>query len=127
MNCKKFEWTPDFWQGWRESDNPYRPSGLLMCSINHALSPCSLPVRLWNRRKKGFVQKFRFPAAFHKLLRDAGARTDRMAGDGIIATVPLSLGRFRFPPSAFSPLSTGWIDGPPTGLHGWLMKCGSAA
>ena len=24
MNPKEFEWTPDFWQGWRESDNPYR-------------------------------------------------------------------------------------------------------
>src|ERR1700678_1974119 len=24
MAKNKFEWTPDFWQGWRESDNPYR-------------------------------------------------------------------------------------------------------
>jgi SAM-dependent methyltransferase len=80
-----------------------RPGGLLMCSINNALSPFSLPVRLWNRRKKGFVQKFRFPAAFRRLLRDAGVRTDGMAGDGIIATVPLSIGRFDFPPvSLFS-------------------------
>jgi SAM-dependent methyltransferase len=213
MNRKEFEWTPDFWQGWRESANPYRqyksrrdrqlvleslqphdgervlevgcgygwisealwdaariqwfgvdrspqmirhlranaksepralvadacrlpfrdgafdkvlctgvlmhiaedqaalaelvrvlrPGGLLMCSINNALSPCSLPVRLWNRRKKGFVQKFRFPATFRKLLREAGVPTDRMAGDGIIATVPLSFGRFHFPPISFFP------------------------
>lgn len=24
MNPQEFEWTPDFWQGWRESGNPYR-------------------------------------------------------------------------------------------------------
>ena len=24
MDEMNFEWTPDFWQGWRESDNPYR-------------------------------------------------------------------------------------------------------
>ncbi len=24
MKQSEFEWTPDFWQGWRESDNPYR-------------------------------------------------------------------------------------------------------
>lgn len=24
MNQSQFQWTPDFWQGWRESDNPYR-------------------------------------------------------------------------------------------------------
>jgi len=24
MNQTKFEWTPTFWQGWRESNNPYR-------------------------------------------------------------------------------------------------------
>ena len=24
MDQTNFEWTPDFWQGWRESDNPYR-------------------------------------------------------------------------------------------------------
>ena len=24
MNQIPFEWTPDFWQGWRESPNPYR-------------------------------------------------------------------------------------------------------
>ena len=24
MKQTGFEWTPDFWQGWRESDNPYR-------------------------------------------------------------------------------------------------------
>ena len=24
MNQTNFEWTPEFWQGWRESSNPYR-------------------------------------------------------------------------------------------------------
>ena len=24
MDQMRFEWTPDFWQGWRESGNPYR-------------------------------------------------------------------------------------------------------
>ena len=213
MNQKRFEWSPEFWQGWRESDNPYRrykserdrrlvvealqigdndrvlevgcgygwisralwdaasaewtgidqsvemirrlrtlypgrgfralradarqlpfredefdkvlctgvlmhigehsvavrelirvlrPGGVLLCSINNALSPISFPVRLWNLRKKGFVQKFQVPGSFRRFLRDEGIEVDRMVGDGIIATAPITIGRFSFPPvSAF--------------------------
>lgn len=75
-----------------------RPGGRLVCSINNALSPCSLPVRLWNQRKTGFVQKFLFPGSFRRLLRNGDLQLDRMSGDGILATVPLTLGRLHFPP-----------------------------
>jgi len=79
-----------------------RPGGRLLCSINNALSPFSLPVRLWNQRKRGFVQRFQLPGLFRKRLSDGGLRLDGMAGDGIIATVPLSIGPFRFPPLSLS-------------------------
>ena len=79
-----------------------RPGGRLLCTINNALSPFSIPVRLWNWRKRGFVQKFQFPRSFRRLLRAQGLQLDAVAGDGIIATVPLSLGRFHFPPFRIS-------------------------
>jgi SAM-dependent methyltransferase len=230
MNQNRFEWTPDFWQGWRESENPYRrykserdrelvlkslqfrdgervlevgcgygwisrtlwdaakidwfgvdrsvemiqrlqadsanrglsalvadacqlpfgdgefdkvvctgvlmhiaedntavhelarvlrPGGRLLCSINNALSPYSLPVRLWNHRKKGFIQRFRVPGLFTKVLRDAGVQSSKMTGDGIIATVPLSFGKFLFPPpSLFS--SVRKLDEWATNRCAWL-------
>jgi SAM-dependent methyltransferase len=209
MNQQEFEWTPDFWQGWRESDNPYRhykshrdrrlvlqslelhdgervlevgfgygwisqalwsaakiewfgvdrsaamvrhlrqfslhadtrglladavrlpfrdcefdkvlctgvlmhiadsdlavrelvrvlrPGGKLVCSINNALSFYSLPVRVWNQRKKGFVQEFRIPASFRKFLCQTGVDVRTISGDGIVATVPFKIGRLQFPP-----------------------------
>jgi SAM-dependent methyltransferase len=76
-----------------------RPGGLLVCSINNALSPYSLPVRLWNSRKKGFVQKFRAPLAFRRFLRKAGMNVNGVSGDGIIATVPVAIGKLQFPPA----------------------------
>lgn len=80
-----------------------RPNGALLCSFNNALSPFAMPVRMWNRRKKGFVQKFRTPGSARKILSRAGAKLTHMAGDGIIATVPISAGRISFPPArAFS-------------------------
>jgi SAM-dependent methyltransferase len=89
----------------RELLRVLRPGGRLVCSINNALSPFSIPVRLWNWRKKGFVQKFQLPRSFRQLLRKGGLQLDGMGGDGIIATVPLSIGRFHFPPvSICSPI-----------------------
>jgi SAM-dependent methyltransferase len=85
-----------------------RPGGMLLCSINNALSPYCLPVRLWNQRKKGFVQKFRLPGSFRKTLRDRGVRADSMTGDGIIATVPMAVGPFHFPPWRLSSSVCRW-------------------
>ena len=96
-----------------------RPGGILVCSINNALSPCSLPVRLWNLRKKGFIQKFRFPTSFRGILRAAGVELTGMSGDGIVATVPLVLGQFHFPPvSLFSLLHK--LDGWAADHFAWL-------
>jgi SAM-dependent methyltransferase len=82
----------------RELIRVLRPGGLLLCSINNTLSPVSFPVRLWNLRKRGFVQKFQVPSSFRILLQRGGLQVDRMTGDGIIATVPIRIGPLNFPP-----------------------------
>jgi SAM-dependent methyltransferase len=87
-----------------------RPGGLFLCSINNALSPYSFPVRLWNRRKRGFVQKFQLPGSFRRLLRQTGVRLDAMTGDGVVATVPLSIGRLHFPPLSTSSAICRWDE-----------------
>ena len=40
------------------------PGGRLVCSINNALSPFSIPVRVRNSFKNGFVQNFSSPGTF---------------------------------------------------------------
>jgi SAM-dependent methyltransferase len=85
-----------------------RPGGLLLCSINNTLSPVSVPVRLWNMRKQGFVQKFQVPRSFRNLLQRGGLQVDRMSGDGIIATVPIRIGRLSFPPASACRLICKW-------------------
>lgn len=92
----------------RELLRVLRPGGSLLCSINNALSPFSFPVRLWNSRKKGFVQNFQLPRSFRRQLREGGLQVDGMAGDGIIATVPLTFGRFQFPPPSISSSVCRW-------------------
>jgi SAM-dependent methyltransferase len=82
----------------REMIRVLRPGGLLLCSFNNALSPFSLAVRVWNLRKKGFVQKFRFPSSVRGYLREYGVEASDVAGDGIISTVPISAGSFSVPP-----------------------------
>jgi SAM-dependent methyltransferase len=82
----------------RELVRVLRDGGRLVCSINNSLSPYSFPVRIWNRRKKGFVQKFRNPASFRKFLRETGMTVNGIQGDGVVATVPIKIGRYEFPP-----------------------------
>jgi SAM-dependent methyltransferase len=83
----------------RELVRVLRRGGRVVCSINNSLSPYSLPVRIWNLRKKGFVQKFRNPASFRKFLSEIGVDVSEITGDGIVATVPIMIGRHQFPPS----------------------------
>jgi SAM-dependent methyltransferase len=80
-----------------------RPGGRMVCSINNAISPYSLLVRLWNQRKRGFVQEFRFPGSFRKLLSGMGVESGEFSGDGIVATVPVTIGSFEFPPASICP------------------------
>jgi SAM-dependent methyltransferase len=88
----------------REIVRVLRPGGTLLCSINNLFSPYSLPVRIWNRRKQGFVQKFLSPFRFAKFLRASGIQSIEWAGDGIFATVNCSLGPLQFPPAFAFPL-----------------------
>ncbi len=81
-----------------------RPGGTLLCSINNSFSPFSLPVRFRNSFRPGFVQNFRRPSSFRSYLCTLGLQPGKMAGDGIIATVPLCLGRFSLPPQSAFPL-----------------------
>jgi SAM-dependent methyltransferase len=98
----------------RELIRVLRPGGHLLCSVNNILSPCSIPVRVWNLRKKEFVQKFLLPRKFRRLLHEGGVQLDRMAGDGIIATVPFTFGRLGFPPAS--------MHGPVCKLDQWATR-----
>jgi SAM-dependent methyltransferase len=89
----------DYTTAARELVRILRPGGMLLCSFNNSLSPWSFPARLWNQRKRGFVQKFLTPASFRQLLHDADIRIDAVVGDSVIATVPVEVGRFTFPPA----------------------------
>jgi SAM-dependent methyltransferase len=85
-----------------------RPGGLLLCSINNALSPISLPVRLWNLRKRGFVQKFQWPGSIRRMLRQGGVAVNAVRGDGILATAPVTIGSISFPPASACRLVCKW-------------------
>jgi SAM-dependent methyltransferase len=80
-----------------------RPGGRLVVSVNNAMSPYALPVRLWNRGKDGYVQQFRNPWRVQRTLRARGICRIEVAGDGIVATTPIERGKVRFPPIRLAP------------------------
>ena len=82
-----------------------RSRGRAVVSINNFASPWALPVQLWNLRKRGFVQKFRFLPSFRRQLRKLRLEPASLKGDGISSTVNVEAGRLSFPPaSLFRPL-----------------------
>jgi hypothetical protein len=60
--------------------------------------PFSIPVRLRNSFKSGFIQNFRFPGKFQRSLRALGFEVASASGDALLITVPLQIGRFSWPP-----------------------------
>jgi len=82
-----------------------RPGGVMVCSMNNALSQFSLPVRLKNSLKEGFIQNLRLPRTYFRHFRHPGRRLLQLQGDGILASISLQVGPYSFPPSrAFSTL-----------------------
>ena len=81
-----------------------RPGGRLVCSINNALSPFSIPVRVRNSFKNGFVQNFSRPRSFRSSLRDLGFDVCATSGDALAITVPLQVGPVSIPPRFAFPL-----------------------
>jgi SAM-dependent methyltransferase len=75
-----------------------RPGGRLVCSINNAMSPISPVARIWNLRKRGFVQKFRMPGAFRRQLTGLGMQLESVAGDGMFTSVSIVVRGFSLPP-----------------------------
>jgi SAM-dependent methyltransferase len=87
----------------REMARVLRPGGRLVCSMNNALSPFSLPVRLRNSFKNGFIQNFRTPARYRGYLHSLGLELHATHGDALWISVPVQIGKLSWPPAfAFS-------------------------
>lgn len=91
----------------REFARVLRPGGRLVCSVNNAFSPFSVPVRVRNSFKNGFVQNFCRPGSFRSSLGALGLDVCDMRGDALAITVPLQLGPFSIPPHFAFPLLRG--------------------
>jgi hypothetical protein len=72
--------------------------------MNNSLSPFSVPVRLWNSPKKGFVQNFRVPETYRRYLRNLGLQLRQIRGDALFVTMPIQIGKFSLPPRFAFPL-----------------------
>jgi SAM-dependent methyltransferase len=95
----------DEFQALKEMARVLRPGGVLVFSMNNALSPFSLPVRVKNCLKKDFVQNFRLPKTYCRHLQRLGLKLLQVQGDSVFATVSLQVGPYSFPPRrAFSTL-----------------------
>jgi SAM-dependent methyltransferase len=91
----------------REFARVLRPGGRLVCSINNALSPFSIPVRVRNSFKNGFVQNFSRLGAFQSFLRSLGFDICGTRGDALAITVPIQVGSVSIPPRFAFPLLRG--------------------
>jgi SAM-dependent methyltransferase len=87
----------------REFARVLRPGGRLVCSINNAFSPFSIPVRLHNSLKNGFVQNFCRPGSFRSSLHSFGFDVCGIRGDALAITVPLQIGPVSIPPCFMFP------------------------
>ena len=95
------------------------PGGLLVCSMNNALSPFCVPVRLHNSLKANYVQNFHLPRTYKAYLQRLGMRITQIHGDGLLVTVPVTIGKLSFPPNwAFHALSN--LDQLLTQVAPWL-------
>jgi SAM-dependent methyltransferase len=95
----------DEFEALKEMVRVLRPGGGLLCSMNNALSPFSVPVRLKNRRKKGFIQNFRLPTTYRRYFRLLSLNLAQLRGDSLFSTFSLRIGPYSFPPTrAFAAL-----------------------
>lgn len=83
----------------REMARVLRPGGLLVCSMNNALSPFSLPVRARNSLKNGFIQNFHTPGTYRRYFRSLGLELRATRGDALWISVPAQIGKFSWPPA----------------------------
>jgi SAM-dependent methyltransferase len=89
----------DEFEALKEMARVLRPGGVLLCSMNNALSLFSVPVRLKNRWKRGFIQNFRSPTTYCRYFRLLNLNLTHLRGDSLFGTFSLRIGPYSFPPT----------------------------